>query len=250
MNLETIIVSRQNWEQCALAAGDNNSIHYDDYYKFNLPKPICPGVYFLALAENYARKNNHFELPMHVEAKFKEPVYDDQYLKIKQEVYNSRLHIYFIRDSRLNTVVAEFNFGKSLDSSMNFETLSSYETFTGEISSKELSLFNRALGLGENQTVYLTFVVGRILKNFLNNVHNPKKNRHGALLTNVEFDFFHEAVIGNINVNLFVKDDIKTRNNVINHKYEVYGNVHQNEELIGIGKGSGSYKEFSNCKDL
>ena len=76
--VDTITVNRQKWEQCALAVGDDNPIHYNDYQRYisTLRGPICPGVYLFSLAENLARKNNYFEIPMHVVAKFKDFVYD------------------------------------------------------------------------------------------------------------------------------------------------------------------------------
>ncbi|MBS3080208.1 hypothetical protein J4221_01945 [Candidatus Pacearchaeota archaeon] len=244
--VDTITVNRQKWEQCALAVGDDNPIHYNDYQRYisTLRGPICPGVYLFSLAENLARKNNYFEIPMHVVAKFKDFVYEDQNLKMKQESNGNGLSVSFIRDDNgLESKVAEFNFRKKLLEYVEFENNKIFESFKEDICPRDIMLFNDSLNITDGKQIYSTFVIGKVLKYFL-------RGRYGALLSQVEFDFLREIEIGKLDGELLVDDitsikSIKGKNWTY-HSYTVYGKVCQNGRLVGMGVGKGFYRESKN----
>lgn len=233
MDLDAIIVKRENWEQLALAVGDTNPIHYGDRYRDFVSRPICPGTYLFSIAEQRARERGYFTPPMNISAHFRLLTFDNQKLYLEEKVESGAYSLSF-NDSESGISTASFNFKNSLFGFLD-QNLENVTSFSDEINKTDLDSFNQSLGINGNEIVYSTFVVGRVLKYFL-------KNREGALLHNMSFDFLNEANLGLIRVGVNVMEKHYPKKKITS--YDVEGNVYQGNKIIGSGIGRGFLKRF------
>ena len=241
MNLEdTITVVRENWERLALATGDNNPIHFlDGYKRFGLSRPICPGIYLLSIAEQRARKNGFFTPPIHISASFNTPVFENQILNFEEKSdAETYLLTYKINTGSNLSSIASFIFN-NLSYTSSQPTLDMTTNFSSVITENELDSFNKNLGVNENESIYSTFIIGRILKYFL-------INREGALLHNLSFNFFKEVRLGTIDFRIDITEKAIPKKNRINYQYEVHGKVYQNNQVISSGIGKGFLRKIIN----
>ncbi len=232
MDVNEITIRKNSWQKLASILGDTNPIHYDGYENYGYG-PICPGIYLYSLAESEVRENEIFKLPIKISAIFLKPVFDNEILSLQKECLNlddERKSFRLIFNSKEHTV-AKVEFNEISQKNFNYDYFDNFKYETYGINREKLDIFNETLEIKNNDQIYSAFILGGVLKNFLN-------GREGSLLHEMEFEFYEPLSLSDITNYIEIKEKLKSENKKIKRlEYTILSKAMQNGVVMSIGRG-------------
>jgi len=213
-------VRQEDWTRVATAVGDLNPLHYADANNAQ-HKPVCAGVYLLALAEQKLRDRGFAFPGSHMNISFSKPVYDGE--QVNHIVDNG---IRMVREGR---EIASF-YGSSGILEIDFRGAREYAL---EITPNAVREFSDVLGISSDNPYY-AFGFGAITNAFLNEPGHSQ-TRIGALMKNLQFCFGRVPRIGAGLVKLVTRELPKKRG----IDYIIHAGFYQDGKRIVTGIANG-----------